>query len=207
MADLEIRPAGKDDVEAMWRLARQPPVIAGTLQIPSLRLDQREQRFADLGDNDHFYVAVRHGEVVGFADLHVHDRRRRHAGDLGVMVSPAHSGQGIGTALLQTLIELADKWLDVRRLELTVYADNDRAIRLYERNGFQVEGRLREYAFTDGAYVDALYMARLRPDATKASDDSVAATTKASDESVAATTRASDDSVAQAGMGSSESAP
>src|SRR5690349_4171315 len=110
MAEVEIRPAGKDDVEAMWRLARQPPVVAGTLQLPSLRLSQREARFAELGDDDHFYVAVRHGEVVGFADLHAYSRRRRHhAGEIGVMVSPAHSRQGIGSALVGTLVELADK--------------------------------------------------------------------------------------------------
>lgn len=194
MAEVEIRPAGKDDVEAMWRIARQPAVQAATLQLPSTRLAQREQRFAELGDSDHFYVAVRHGEVVGMADLHVHDRgRRRHVGELGMAVTPAHGGQGIGSALLRTLLDLADKWLDLRRLELQVYVDNDRAIRLYERHGFQVEGTLREYAFTNGAYIDALFMARLRPGA--------------SDVPARAGTEASDDPVPQAGMGSSESAP
>ena len=194
MAELEIRPAGKDDVEAMWRLARQPAVVAGTLQIPSLRLAQREERFAQLSDDDHFYVAVRHGEVVGMADLHAHGRpRRRHAGEIGVAVSPAHSRQGIGSALIRTLVELADNWLDLRRLELTVYADNAAAVRLYEKHGFEVEGRLREYAFTDGAYLDALYMARVRP--------------KRSDVPVPARTETSDDPDPQAGIGSSESAP
>jgi L-phenylalanine/L-methionine N-acetyltransferase len=188
MADLEIRPAGKDDVEAMWRIARQPAIVAGTLQIPSLRLTQRQRRFDDLTDDDHLFVAERHSEILGVADLHVHDRRRRHAGDLGIAVSTAHQGKGIGTALLAALIDLADNWIGLHRLELQVYAGNAAATRLYEKHGFQVEGTLRDYAWTDGAYVDALFMARIRPAGTKVSETFVPAE-------------------GQAGMGSSDSAP
>jgi putative acetyltransferase len=49
------------------------------------------------------------------------------------------------------------------RLELTVYTDNVRAIRLYERYGFQVEGTLRGFGLRHGQYVDALTMARWYP--------------------------------------------
>ena len=52
---------------------------------------------------------------------------------------------------------------DVLRLELTVYVDNARAIALYRKFGFEVEGTHRAYALRDGAYVDALCMARLHP--------------------------------------------
>jgi putative acetyltransferase len=188
MAELEVRPAGKDDVEAMWRIARQPAVLAGTLQIPSLRLTQRQRRFEDLTDDDHLYVAERHSEIVGVADLHVHDRRRRHVGDLGMAVSTAHQGKGIGTALLAALVDLADNWLGLHRLELQVYADNRAAIRVYEKQGFHVEGTLRDYAWTNGAFVDALFMARIRPAGTEVPGTFVP-------------------EEGQAGMGSSDSAP
>ena len=59
-------------------------------------------------------------------------------------------------------MDLADNWLGLRRLELTVFVDNDTAIRLYERSGFVREGVLRAYAFRDGRFVDVLAMARLR---------------------------------------------
>jgi putative acetyltransferase len=72
-------------------------------------------------------------------------------------------GRGVGSALLAACVEMADKWLNLRRLELEVYVDNEPAIRLYERFGFEREGRLREHAFRDGRYVDSFLMARLRP--------------------------------------------
>lgn len=80
-------------------------------------------------------------------------------------------GRGVGTALMRAAIDLAERWLQLRRLELTVYPDNEPAIRLYRKFGFVEEGRMRGYAFRDGgyafrdgAYADAILMARLRPD-------------------------------------------
>lgn len=64
--------------------------------------------------------------------------------------------------MMAALLDAADNWLDLKRLELTVFADNAAAIALYEKLGFEREGVLRSYAFRDGAYVDVLAMARLR---------------------------------------------
>ncbi len=72
-------------------------------------------------------------------------------------------GKGIGKALMSAGLDLADKWLNLTRLELEVYTDNEPAIRLYEGFGFEREGTLRQHAFRDGHYVDSYMMARLRP--------------------------------------------
>ena len=66
-----------------------------------------------------------------------------------------------GSALVSAVIDLADNWLALRRLELAVFVDNAPAVALYEKFGFSVEGTYREYAFRDGRYVDAYAMARL----------------------------------------------
>ncbi|RME41865.1 MAG: GNAT family N-acetyltransferase, partial [Caldilineae bacterium] len=68
----------------------------------------------------------------------------------------------VGSQLMAAAIDLADNWLNLRRLELTVYTDNEPAIRLYRKFGFEVEGTHRAYAFRDGVYVDTLAMARVR---------------------------------------------
>jgi putative acetyltransferase len=75
----------------------------------------------------------------------------------------AYQGQGVGTALLAALLDLADNWLGLRRLELQVYTDNAAAVRLYETFGFLIEGTARQLALRGGVYVDAYSMARLRP--------------------------------------------
>jgi putative acetyltransferase len=77
-------------------------------------------------------------------------------------VHDAYAGRGVGRALMAALVDQADLWLNIKRLELTVWSDNDRAIALYERFGFEREGLMCAYGWRDGAYADALAMARLR---------------------------------------------
>ena len=72
-------------------------------------------------------------------------------------------GKGVGKELMRAIVDLADNWLNLTRLELEVYADNQAAIRLYERFGFEVEGKLRQHAFRDGQFVDSIVMGRIRP--------------------------------------------
>ncbi len=79
-----------------------------------------------------------------------------------MMVRDDWQGRGVGSALMRAVIDLADKWLNLTRIELTVYTDNEPAIALYRKFGFQIEGTLRNYAFRDGEFVSAYVMARVR---------------------------------------------
>jgi L-phenylalanine/L-methionine N-acetyltransferase len=63
---------------------------------------------------------------------------------------------------MQAALDLADDWLNLTRIELSVYTGNAAAVALYEKFGFEIEGTHRRYAFRDGAYVDAYSMARVR---------------------------------------------
>lgn len=71
-------------------------------------------------------------------------------------------GKGAGTALMQAMVDLADKWLNLSRLELEVYTDNTPAIHLYQKFDFVIEGTLRQFAYREGEFVDVYSMARLR---------------------------------------------
>lgn len=107
-------------------------------------------------------MAVIDGKVIGQAGINRQEGRRGHVGVIGMSVHDAFAGRGAGSALMAAITDLADRWLGLSRIELTVWIDNPRAIALYERFGFEREGLLRGYAFRDGEYVDALAMARLR---------------------------------------------
>lgn len=146
----------------------EPEVFAGLMQMPYADANFWRTRLDDAaaaGKVDLHLVAERGGAVVGSAGLHPASTspRRRHAMHLGISVSPAHQRQGVGHALMGALCDYADRWAGVLRLELTVYADNQRAIALYRRHGFVVEGCHRGYGLRDGVYADALAMARLHP--------------------------------------------
>jgi L-phenylalanine/L-methionine N-acetyltransferase len=72
-------------------------------------------------------------------------------------------GRGVGTALMKAALDLADNWLNLTRVELTVYADNAAGVALYKKCGFEIEGTHPRYAFRSGEYVDAYSMARIKP--------------------------------------------
>lgn len=77
----------------------------------------------------------------------------------------AWQGKGVGSRLLAAALDVADNWMNLHRVELTVYADNQAAQGLYRKFGFEVEGLLRDYALRDGKFVDTVSMARLRQSA------------------------------------------
>ncbi len=68
-----------------------------------------------------------------------------------------------GDALLNEILDLADHWLMLVRVELEGFSGNEGAIRLYESLGFQKEGLKRMATVRGGRYVDEYLMARLRP--------------------------------------------
>ena len=63
---------------------------------------------------------------------------------------------------MQTTIEFAEQWLNISRIELSVFIDNEPAIRLYKKSGFEIEGTLRNFAYRDGQLVDVYSMSRIR---------------------------------------------
>ena len=70
-------------------------------------------------------------------------------------------GKGVGSALLATVTDLADNWLNLKRIEISAYVDNERAINLYKKFGFEIEGESKAFAFRNGKYVNVYHMARI----------------------------------------------
>jgi putative acetyltransferase len=161
-ADVTIRPVRVEDTEAIWRITQQEGVIETILSLPSDRLEQRRERLASLGPDEHWFVAEADGEAIGLAGLSVGTGRLRHSGHIFLFVSREHHGQGVGTQLLEKLLDVADRWLLLRRVELTVVAENERAWRLYERLGFEKEGLRKLSVISQGEIKDEWMMARYR---------------------------------------------
>jgi putative acetyltransferase len=156
-----IRAPRPEDLPAVIAILNQRSTSAMTMQAPYTTEAEAQFRVASDATN-RLFVAEFDNIVVGHAGLHLYTRRRAHVGSLGMSVSEEHRGRGVGGALMDAIIDLADNWYNLLRLELEVYTDNAPAIRLYERNGFVIEGTHRAYVYRLGEFVDAYTMARLR---------------------------------------------
>jgi|WetSurMetagenome_2_1015567.scaffolds.fasta_scaffold136813_2 L-phenylalanine/L-methionine N-acetyltransferase len=159
-----IRRAEPNDYADIANILTFPRVVWGTLQVPYPSVEQWRKKLAEPLEGLYSLVACAEGDVIGLIGLHTNPNqpRRRHIGGIGMMVRDDWQGKGIGTQLMQAAIDLADKWLNLSRLELSVYPDNEPAVKLYKRFGFQIEGTQVCAAFRDGCYVDTLMMARIR---------------------------------------------
>jgi L-phenylalanine/L-methionine N-acetyltransferase len=165
---LVVRRVRRDDAAAIAATMSDPQVARGLLQMPHGSEDFWRKRIDEMPAGnaalDLMLVAERGGVVVGNAGLNgVAALRRRHVAGLGIAVASSAQGQGIGSALMAGLIDWADRWAQLLRIELTVFSDNAAAIALYRKFGFEHEGTHRAYALRDGVYADVHAMARLHP--------------------------------------------
>jgi L-phenylalanine/L-methionine N-acetyltransferase len=159
---IEIRRAEPSDAHAIKEIYECKNAYSDTLQLPNPSLALWEKRISNVPDHVYAYVAILDGEIVGNLGLEVCiSPRRRHVASFGMGVKDNVQGHGVGNALLTTAKDLADNWLNIKRIELTVYVNNERAINLYKKSGFIIEGESKSYAFRNGQYVDAYHMARV----------------------------------------------
>lgn len=107
-------------------------------------------------------VAEVDSKIVGVLDFCCgHRTRISHTGEFGMSVSKAYRGLGIGSQILQGLIEWAKDSTTIEKINLTVHSNNLPARSLYGKMGFVIEGiRKDEIKYADGHYVDAVLMGR-----------------------------------------------
>ena len=110
-------------------------------------------------ENQVYLLALIGNEIVGTLDFSAGRRSRvKHSGELGMSVRKAFWGLGVGSKLLDALLEWARQTRVIKKINLRVRADNHRAILLYEWKGFVREGTLRKEVFFNGTYHDLYWM-------------------------------------------------
>ena len=163
----KIRPVGPEDAKDLNALRIMDGCRENTLALFSERVSRSEDFLQSLSEYEHILVAET-GEsgtptVVAIVGLHINKNPRlRHSASVGIMVHTAHQGKGVGTALLKKVIDLADNWLMLVRLDLTVFTENQGAVKLYQKFGFEIEGTKKFAAIRHGKYADEYLMARYR---------------------------------------------
>ena len=170
---VRLRAFRDEDVPRLNEMFGDPDVLAGlTVAFPQPVAGFREFVEASRGDGSvaMFVIETFEGEAVGGCGLEGLNPRNRSA-TLGIWIGRPYWGRGFGTDAVLTLCRFGFRHLNLQRIELHVYAGNERGIRAYRRVGFQVEGTLRRAQFLGGRYVDVLVMGLLEEELAEATDD------------------------------------
>lgn len=161
----KLRSAEVGDAAVLAAFANLPGVQHGTLWMPYDPRSRIERRIAENSGSHLLVGCVREGNaetIVAYGGLLPRTRRAAHVGEIFLLVHDDYTERGYGTRILQALLDLADNWLGLRRVELEVNADNAPAIYLYTQHGFELEGTKRGDVLRDGVLIDTHIMGRLR---------------------------------------------
>jgi RimJ/RimL family protein N-acetyltransferase len=162
----EAVPADAEQIVAyMQRISHEPNnnILTGPGEFTLSVEEERQiiEEYAAAG-NAVSLVADAGGQIIGL--LHCRGGKRRavrHTASLGITVHQDWRNKGVGSALMARLVEWARQNPVITRLELEVFTDNPRAIHVYEKLGFQIEGCKRRAVYKDGQYHDIYVMALL----------------------------------------------
>jgi len=159
-----IRRIEPGDASAMAQLLSAAGMSHPFTQLPGPSAADWQQKLESLPEQCHWLLACcSDGDVVVCAGLNILPQMRcRHVADVFLLVRDEWQGCDVGHALMQTLLDMADNWLGLVRLQWMAQQDDARAIALYQHFGFQQEGVVRQDVLHSGGYVDSVLMARLR---------------------------------------------
>ena len=163
-----LRSISRDDLEHLWRFNNDVEVeLAGGGDPPMpqslARLYAEYDSQATAGGRDGAAFAIEaDGKFIGQCAL-FNFNETAHTCELGITIGDkAYWGGGYGRDAISILLDYAFRLRNFRRVYLAVNGNNERAIRAYRACGFVEEGRLREHVWSNGVYVDLVYMGILR---------------------------------------------
>ncbi|MBA2701961.1 MAG: GNAT family N-acetyltransferase [Chloroflexi bacterium] len=154
-----LRPVGADDIAPLNEVLATPEVARWW---PAYDGPRVEREFLASDDDESIYVIEREGQPIGAIIANEEQEPEFRHASIDLFLDPAFHGQGLGTDAIRTVAASLIDDEGHHRLTIDPAADNDIAIRVYERVGFRPVGRLRRYQrMADGAWADGLLMEML----------------------------------------------
>lgn len=164
--ELIIRKAYHEDVEELLncinRCGKETNFLRFGEEGIGISIEEYKKQIENFTNKNFMLVAIIEGVIVGSCSLRTIENRLRvaHRSSIGISILQDYSGKGIGKCCFDFLIEEAKK-NNITKLELEVRADNERAINLYKKMGFEIEGKLRNSIYIDGEYLDSYIMGKI----------------------------------------------
>jgi RimJ/RimL family protein N-acetyltransferase len=168
---VRLRPVEPEDAEAFYRWHNDEEVMRWLQSYFHESLAVLRRRLSERSDNSFekatFCIeTLADGKLIGVVAMRdAHPVNRRAEVDIYIG-EKEYWGGGYGTDALRRACRYGFETLRLHSIALTVVEANDRAIRSYEKIGFQVDGRLRQAFSRDGRWYDELLMCVLEDELT-----------------------------------------
>lgn len=164
-----IRPATIDDVKDIFDFVK---IIAvketnNVISLPeefSTTIADQEKWIKYYSENENalLLVAEVDNKIVGVLDFKTHPKiRMSHSGEFGISILPEYQNQKIGSKMIEFLFQWATTRPQIKKINLCVFHPNERAIHVYKKLGFEVEGvQVRAVQISDGEFIDLVMMSK-----------------------------------------------
>ena len=107
-------------------------------------------------ETSNYFVVMKNSKIIGCIGFNGNiARKMKHYGTIGISVLKEYWGRGIATTLLEKLISWS-KEKGIKKINLDVFENNERAIKLYEKFGFKLEGCIEDGIFDGENYINLL---------------------------------------------------
>lgn len=168
-----LRPLSLKDAPNFCRWLKDPEVT-NFLSVfdrrpPTLKEERDWIKTGNVGDGKSIRLSIdtRTGQHIGSISLFKISESHRHA-KFGIFIGEKkYWGQGFGTEAGRLILGYGFKVLKLHRIELEVIAYNIRGIKSYQKNGFKIEGRARDYYYRNGYWHDQVRMGLLNDEFKK----------------------------------------
>jgi len=164
---LELRPICEADANQLFPLVFRSHITdmlvwdgPESLQEYKAAMREREERMR--AGLLHSFAIIHEGAPIGAT--HIAPNESHTTGDIGLWIGSQFQGRGHGTESIRQLTAIGFEKLKLHRLEARVFVGNARSRRIFEKNGFNLEGTLRQAVLKRGKYLDEWILGRIHPE-------------------------------------------
>lgn len=166
---ISLRPVAARDAQALFPLVYQTRVTHTLCWDGPLSLEEYQDGYASREEQtrrgeDHLFtiLEVASGQPVGAIDIRPESPPGR--ADIGLWIGEPYHGRGYGTQAVRQIIDYGFRDLGLQKIEASVFTNNRASRRIFEKNGFSVEGTIRLAEFKLGRWLDEWLMGITRED-------------------------------------------
>ena len=160
--EIKIREIEVEDYKELWDFMKKVKGETNFLlgypnEIKMSYEDEKEHiKKVKSSETSNYFVVMKNSKIIGCIGFNGNiARKMKHYGTIGISVLKEYWGRGIATTLLEKLISWS-KEKGIKKINLDVFENNERAIKLYEKFGFKLEGCIEDGIFDGENYINLL---------------------------------------------------